>query len=367
MRTLQWHEMVWSGKGISLWLIWAFWGLAVQASAEQHLSIRHYQQNPWLAGLKSGIHFNSPTEGWVGGYEIRSRREPVLPYLLKTTRGPEYLEPVNTLDLPPGYYLTSLFFLDRQVGWVLMSREDDSEKRLFHTEDGGSRWEELSHNLPFGYLSGKIQFVSSAVGWSLGWETVWRTDTGGKTWRKLEIPNASGGHSDYHDLFFLNPMQGWIGGDGVIAHTADGGETWTLQYDISREVTPAFQSVHFLSAREGWVAGGWLLLRTVDGGRTWKDIHIIKNTIEGSEYTFCGVYFLSSDVGVVTGQYWQYRTSTYERPFLLVTFDGGDTWIYYDLPIPIDTFSQVGSTLFGVYTSSGIPDAPGILEIQFEQ
>ena len=80
------------------------------------------------------------------------------------------------------------------------------------------------------------------------------------------------------DVCFVDAQTGWAVGDrGVIWHTADGGQTWTLQ---NSGVTCRLESVQFVDAQNGWVAGGvyqpythtsvGVLLRTRDGGRTWQ-------------------------------------------------------------------------------------------------
>jgi hypothetical protein len=57
-------------------------------------------------------------------------------------------------------------------------------------------------------------------------------------------------------------------------------------------------------------------------------------------------------------------TFDFDRPYLLVTFDGGRSWSYHDVPIPVGQWSQVGSTLFGINTVDQRPARTGILEVR---
>src|SRR5438445_12925664 len=60
--------------------------------------------------------------------------------------------------------------------------------------------------------------------------------------------------ANLHDVQFVGSRHGWAVGDhGVIWHTGDGGESWTLQ---TSGVNCSLRSISFLSDRVGWVAGG---------------------------------------------------------------------------------------------------------------
>ena len=125
----------------------------------------------------------------------------------------------------------------------------------------------------------------------------------GRTWKQSIIPVSS----DLTAVYFVDAMDGWtVGHDGVVLHTADGGESWQLQLDgrkandmlvaaMERKVAaePASESakallaeakrymeqgadkpfldVWFADARNGYVVGAYnLIFRTADGGKTWE-------------------------------------------------------------------------------------------------
>ena len=86
--------------------------------------------------------------------------------------------------------------------------------------------------------------------------------------------------ANLHDIQFVDSRHGWAVGDhGVIWHSDDAGDTWTLQ---SSGVKCPLRSVCFLSNLVGWAAGGGtipftrrsygVVLYTIDGGRTWENL-----------------------------------------------------------------------------------------------
>jgi photosystem II stability/assembly factor-like uncharacterized protein len=126
---------------------------------------------------------------------------------------------------------------------------------------------------------------------------------GGKSWKQSPVPVSS----DLTAVFFVDPQQGWaVGHDGVVLHTADGGDTWTLQLDgrrankllvaaMERKVAAEpgsdaakallaearryeeqgpdkpFLDVWFADGSNGYVVGAYnQIFRTSDGGRTWE-------------------------------------------------------------------------------------------------
>jgi len=131
---------------------------------------------------------------------------------------------------------------------------------------------------------------------------VYSTDSG-TSWKQASVPVSS----DLTAVFFVDDRQGWaVGHDGVILHTADGGEKWTLQLsgrvandllitamerrvgaeptseDAKKLLAEAqrykeqgpdkpFLDVWFADAQNGYAVGAYnLIFRTRDGGNTWE-------------------------------------------------------------------------------------------------
>jgi photosystem II stability/assembly factor-like uncharacterized protein len=120
------------------------------------------------------------------------------------------------------FYCDDLIFLDAQNGWAIM-RGNDSIAR---TTDGGVTWEPVS----VGSMIEDAGFFDANHGWevSLDGTCHWTSD-GGKSWQERECPPHRSAAA------FPDPQVGWaVGGtsDGewtTIAHTTDGGLSWTFQ------------------------------------------------------------------------------------------------------------------------------------------
>ena len=67
-------------------------------------------------------------------------------------------------------------------------------------------------------------------------------------------------------LCFTSLTQGWVAGQGTIAHTSDGGAHWSVQLAIK----PTISSLSFATASDGWAAAGGVVYRTTDGGAHWE-------------------------------------------------------------------------------------------------
>lgn len=98
------------------------------------------------------------------------------------------------------------------------------------------------------------------------------SDDGGKTQRQARGVPAD---MTLTAVSFADERNGWaVGHGGVIVHTADGGETWTLQREDATVDQPLL-TVYFRDALHGWAAGLWsLLLSTEDGGKTWRQLRL---------------------------------------------------------------------------------------------
>lgn len=130
------------------------------------------------------------------------------------------------------------------------------------------------------------------------------SDDFGLTWRQVATPVSV----TLTAVHFINARSGWaVGHQGVILHSADGGEHWQLQLDdkqvshlvlaaaraqkMSSNVDPLryerqlkdaerlvgdgadkpFFDVHFQNDHVGWVVGAYgLSFHTIDGGVTWQ-------------------------------------------------------------------------------------------------
>ena len=124
-------------------------------------------------------------------------------------------------------------------------------------------------------------FLSAYAGFSIGMTEshpgyafdVQRTLDGGCSWEPIWEPPA-----DLDDalnaIYFVDRSHGWLGGDGPVYSTGDGGAHWQKLTEIAGiRIT----SMYFDSARRGWLLaydnghrGGFFA--TNDGGHNWRHL-----------------------------------------------------------------------------------------------
>ena len=182
-------------------------------------------------------------------------------------------------------------------------------------------WEWLSPS-PTSLGLNDVTFVSDDRGWVAGYSgVVAATADRGDTWSTVQIDSVD----ELTSLSFVNENEGWAAGyrgnhpayQGVIAHTTDGGVSWIMQVQLDSCVV---HDVMFTSPLTGWAVGySWseqsLRLRTVNGGLTWE---AATDTMAHHGYA---VYFLNDLCGWTVGS----------NGSLLQTSDGGINWQRYDL------------------------------------
>lgn len=121
-----------------------------------------------------------------------------------------------------------------------------------------------------------------------------------------------------NDVHFVDHQEGWAAGHwGVVLHTVDGGETWTLQRRVTSVDQPLF-AIYFSDKLHGLAAGLWsLLLATEDGGNSWNAVPL--PIPAGASKADKNLYDIISDgrglIIIAAEQGWIYRSP-----------DGGKSW-----------------------------------------
>jgi photosystem II stability/assembly factor-like uncharacterized protein len=134
-----------------------------------------------------------------------------------------------------------------------------------------------------------------------------------------------------HSMFFINSQEGWAGGEnGTIIHTADGGNTWDIQYNFFPNIV---YSVFFLDSQTGYAAGGppdWTstIYKTTDGGANWQCMF----PFYMSDRILNNIFFVNGQVGWAVGE----RSEAYR------TDDGGSSWASY----PVGTNDDFNAVWF---------------------
>lgn len=202
------------------------------------------------------------------------------------------------------------------------------------------------------------------------------------------------------DVFFVNDQVGWVSGGanagGVILHTRNGGDNWTIQLGDPKSQEPGIHTLRFLNEKHGWAAQGDQLLHTADGqnweqigsfnyqwhdyaftsettgvylrknqifqtrdaGRTWKDVFTcdLKIEVEGlmreAPCTTMSVHFPSPNVGYVLGLANGARA-------ILKTADGGANWGVWSMPSLSGDSGYEGEIFFNTEQTGFIRTAGG--------
>jgi photosystem II stability/assembly factor-like uncharacterized protein len=187
-----------------------------------------------------------------------------------------------TDQTPYGRYgASNLFFLDGQHGWLAAS-----DMGVFATSDGGQTWQSLDLFPPDAGTASQVRFLSTEVGYVIvghmdvnqGRDALMGTLDGGRTWQPIyQAPPPA--------LFPTGPFQffsdlGGVGaGDGGFLVTADAGKSWTslsiYSGICSGELAAQVIALSFANAQQGWAAFTCAsqplpaVYHTIDGGKTW--------------------------------------------------------------------------------------------------
>jgi len=155
-----------------------------------------------------------------------------------------------------------------------------------------------------------------------------RTHDGGEHWTiNHNLPK------NITSIFFITPMRGWVVGEnGLVAQTEDGGVHWQIQnvslpYDASRKENPTLMDVFFINSEVGWICGNnGVILRTVDGGRHWS------STLRVTKEPLVSIRFLDAARGWAVGGFPEGSLPTMPPSNVVIeTTDGGMTWKTKDL------------------------------------
>lgn len=163
------------------------------------------------------------------------------------------------------------------------------------------------------------------------------------TWQVLANSPDAGEGNVHSDVFFTDDDHGWVtNSTGCIYHTADGGDSWILQFDSGGDYD--FRTVAFVDEHVGWAGTntvGHLLYETRDGGKSWENITPkISGAIPGGISAF---WVVDSQTVYATG-------SVSDGPWFLSTLDGGQSWTSKT----IDTETRTATDLYFADAHQGL-------------
>jgi len=173
-------------------------------------------------GIKNGISFFDPENGWVGG----STPQDGFIWLYRTRDGGFSWE-LQDLPMPASYELAQAsvdapFFFDSGQGLLPVHlRAEESATVFYRTIDGGETWFAAS---PVA-VRGKYTIISAKeiILWD-GASSVYSTLDGGENWVS-STPNWNPSDT-LRELDFVSAMRGWALSEKGLYRTDDGGASW---------------------------------------------------------------------------------------------------------------------------------------------
>jgi len=138
---------------------------------------------------------------------------------------------------------------------------------------------------------------------------------------------------------FVSSSTGWIGGDGTILATTDGGKTWQRQYTGRVQIW----ALSFVSPAVGFAAGvdpipgTGILFGTRDGGHTWSQLAEPRSPARQISFASALVGFAMAGGSPLQASGATERIPPFFGGRLAATTDGGKTWHVLDAPMLVDS------------------------------
>lgn len=194
------------------------------------------------------------------------------------------------------------------------------------TRDGGDHWEIQ----PLPDLPVSIFFLNDSLGWMVGQKGIWRTEEGGRDWKRLKKVK------DINRVWFVSPERGWATGDHkTVLETKDGGKEWS---EVPAASTPnanpdytSYNWIEFLTPKEGIILGSstpprpgenlpaWLDPERAAHRREWPTLSITLETRDGGETW-------KPETASVFGQSTRLRSNHHSSGVLLIRFAHAFEW-----------------------------------------
>ena len=280
-----------------------------------------------FSGRHDDICFINDSVGWIAsGFGGR---------IFKTTDGGDSWN----IQYFGNFYLRSIEFANDMLGF-----SGTLNGPLLRTTNGGANWTDVSINIdpkPPGIcgLSAPSEEVIYGCGiWSSPAFLI-KSEDGGLTWTNKDMSYLASALVDVH---FTSPDTGFVCGranpateGGIILHTTDGGENWTIlhktmiPFDIIWKLQSPDGTNYFASIDAVPGTGNMRILKSGDSGFSWESV-IVSDTYIYSQM----IGFMDSLTGWVGG-----LSSLYE------TIDGGETWYPIALGSDYNRFLKINDTL----------------------
>jgi photosystem II stability/assembly factor-like uncharacterized protein len=206
----------------------------------------------------NGVSFTDSLTGWVCGNSV----------ILHTGDGGEtWIQ--QAIPVVPS--INDIMFIDHELGWAVCG-----SGHILRSIDGGANW--LITNIDILSTFWAVHFIDSQTGFVSGSNGAFlKTVDGGATWQLSTFFD-----SDYwlRSVFFTSQDTGfmsgllydWVFSDPIIVKTTDGGLTWTTTFPGSPAGHSIPWDIYFTDPMNGFIAGdNSVVYQTIDGGESWTD------------------------------------------------------------------------------------------------
>jgi photosystem II stability/assembly factor-like uncharacterized protein len=182
-----------------------------------------------------------------------------------------------------------------------------------------------------------VFFVTPDIGWAVNSDAkVLHTRDGGRSWTTQTILQDVGNRPIYpRCIQFANETRGFLGTVSAAMRlytTSNGGQTWEPHADLPAEAPLKVCGLTVVNANVVYATGTnepgdfSAIMKTVDGGRSWT-----AKSLEAYASILIDNHFFDEQRGLVVGGYTDVprarRTRDDVQPVILLTEDGGETWV----------------------------------------
>jgi len=175
-------------------------------------------------------------------------------YILRTTNaGQDWA----TQDPPTNSRFYDVYFVDSDYGWAV-----GRDGVIVHTTNGGTNWaQQTSGTLQRLY---GVYFLDRTNGWAVGWGgVILQTNNGGSLWNIVSV----GETNEKYQIDFADSQRGClVGWSGKIYYTTDGGANWE---PAEANTLKDFYGVCLQADLTGFAVGDGVLAKTTNGGQSW--------------------------------------------------------------------------------------------------
>jgi len=155
------------------------------------------------------------------------------------------------------------------------------------------------------------------------------SDDQGKSWTQSKVPTRQ----LLTAVYFVDDKHGWaVGHDAQVLVSADGGVTWTKQFEDLKREAPLLD-VWFKDRDNGFAVGAYgALLETTDGGKQWNDV---AERLDNEDQLHLNGIAQVKDAGLfIVG----------EQGTMFRSGDDGQTWQKLEGPYEGSLFGVIGTT-----------------------